>query len=181
MNLPIKKICFKSLLLILGLVVTPIASAHLMVAQHGTLNFLNTDVYMVLSLPASAFGSSDEDGDGMLSISEFSSHRLSIIESINAQVKLSTNENVLPIAGLLVSPVAPHDDPKAPAEQIVVMGRFVLDCSDCSESELTFQSNLFGNTSKEQEIEITANRKSNNDKQVFKVTPKVSKVRLEFN
>ena len=43
------------------------AQAHLMVAQHGTLNLVGDGVYMVLSLPVSAFAGSDDDGDDKLS------------------------------------------------------------------------------------------------------------------
>lgn len=102
------------------------AHSHLMVAQHGTLNFLDDDVYMVLSLPAAAFEAADEDSDGQLSLTEFAQHRLDIINEVAAQVTLSDSQGTLPLYGLMVSPVTPHDSPKEPADQIIVMGRFSL-------------------------------------------------------
>ncbi|MDB4224445.1 hypothetical protein N9850_11770 [Granulosicoccus sp.] len=164
---------------IVTILAAPIANAHLMVAQHGTLNFLDNSVYMVLSLPSSAFGDADEDNDGLLSLTEFSTHRLSLIETVTEHVSLLSNKtDKLPIDGLMISPVTPHDDPKAPAAQIIVMGRYVLDDAD---SKLSFLVNLFGTNDLDQSIEITANRKSSNHKQVFELTPKLNEVKLNFN
>ncbi len=40
----------------LGLLIMPnLANAHLMVAEHGTLNFVDNNVFIVLSIPMSAF------------------------------------------------------------------------------------------------------------------------------
>lgn len=97
-----------------------------MVAQHGTLNFLHSEVYMVLSLPATAFNAADEDNDGKLSLAEFSQHRIEIVSEVAAQVTLSDSTGILPLHGLMISPVTPHDAPKEPADQIIVMGRFSL-------------------------------------------------------
>lgn len=157
--------------------ITPV-SAHLMVAQHGTLNFLDDDVYMVLSLPASAFSEADEDNDGMLSLTEFSTHRTKLIKLISEQITLTTKTGQLPISGLMVSPVTPHDAPKEPADQIIVMGRFDLDGTD---SELSFDVGLFGTGDKDQSLEITATRKQEEQKQVFELNPTSKPVKLEFN
>jgi hypothetical protein len=53
----------------------PLAHAHLMVAQHGTLNIVDDGVFMVLSLPISAFNGVDEDSNGKISMLEFNNHR----------------------------------------------------------------------------------------------------------
>lgn len=166
------------LLLIVAGLITPIANAHLMVAKHGTLNFLDNSVYMVLSIPSSAFGDADEDNDEHLSLTEFSTHRQALIDSVSKHVSMSDSTNKLPMKGLMVSPVTPHDDPKAPAAQIIVMARFILDSAD---GKLSFQMNLFGNDSQGQSIEMTANRKSSNDKQVFEMTPTHNDAKLDFN
>jgi hypothetical protein len=52
--------------LTLNLIMGPVAHAHLMVAQHGTLNIVDDGVFMVLSLPISAFDGIDDDKDGNL-------------------------------------------------------------------------------------------------------------------
>ena len=167
-----------SLALLLGTIISTQANAHLMVAQHGTLNFLDDSVYMVLSLPSTAFNAADDDKDGLLSLTEFSTHRTDLINIVSEHVSLSTKTNKLPIDGLMVSPVTPHDSPKDPAKQIIVMGRFVLDDSD---AELSFHVGLFGITDEDQSLEITASRKSENNQHVFKLSPKKQVMKLDFN
>ena len=58
--------------------VVPKAYAHMMVAQHGTLNVVNEVAFMVLSVPVSAFEGIDDDGDGQLSMEEFTQHRIAM-------------------------------------------------------------------------------------------------------
>ena len=54
--------------ILLSLVMTTLPAqlvfAHLMVAQHGTLNIVDDSVFMVLSLPVSAFEGLDDDPAG---------------------------------------------------------------------------------------------------------------------
>ncbi len=60
----------------LGLLIMPnLANAHLMVAEHGTLNFVDNNVFIVLSIPMSAFKGVDENKDGKVSIVEFNAHK----------------------------------------------------------------------------------------------------------
>ena len=164
--------------LLLGTVFSTQANAHLMVAQHGTLNFLDDSVYMVLSLPSTAFDAADDDKDGLLSLTEFSTHRTELINIISEHVSLSTKKKKLSIEGLMVSPVTPHDAPKNPANQIIVMGRFVLNDSD---AELSFHMGLFGTDEKDQVLEVTASRKSENSQQVFEMSPRKQIMKLDFN
>ena len=56
--------------LMLTLSLPQAALAHLMVAQHGSLNIVGDGAFMVLSLPASAFEDIDENGDGDISMIE---------------------------------------------------------------------------------------------------------------
>jgi hypothetical protein len=95
--------------LTLSLVMGPVAHAHLMVAQHGTLNIVDDGVFMVLSLPISAFDGVDDDNDGKVSMIEFNNHRAAIIESIEQNVTLGDKEGNLSLEGIMLSPVVPHD------------------------------------------------------------------------
>lgn len=151
--------------------------AHLMVADQGTLNFLGEDVYMVLSLPAAAFTDADEDDDGLLSITEFSNHRNDIIKIISENVSLSSKKEKLPLNGLIISPVTPHDAPKDPADQIIAMGRFAL---DDSKGELSFHVGLFSPNEKDPTLKITARRKKEDKQHVFNLTPDVQSAQLTF-
>ena len=151
----------------------PHASAHLMVAQHGTLNFKDDGAFMVLSLPVSAFENSDDgfddDKDGKMSAKEFIKYKPDIVAAINNKVKLSDKEGSKPLQGLLISPVVAHGTPKAASEQLVIMGRFALDKTNTKDNkELTFHVGLFGQHSTEKTLTITATRKPNTSTKAVK-------------
>ena len=158
------------ILIALGLIVSmaPSAHAHLMVAQHGTLNIVDDGAFMVLSLPMSAFGDIDEDNDGLVSMVEFNHHRATIVESVRKNVRLSDREKNLSLQGIMLSPVISYDSPTEPISQLTVMGRFTLNDPD---SALRFQVDLFGKQSIEQLLEITATRKVGGQKHEFELTP----------
>lgn len=75
-------------------------------AQRGTLNFADDGVYMVLSLPVSAF---DDNKNGLISMIEFNKHRADIVTRIKSGVVLSEKKDDKIIQGLMLSPV-PADE-----------------------------------------------------------------------
>jgi hypothetical protein len=153
------------------MVMGQVAHAHLMVAQHGTLNIVDDGVFMVLSLPISAFDGVDDDNNGKVSMLEFNHHRGAIIESVRQNVTLSDELGNGSLQGILLSPVAPHDVAAESISQLTVMGRFIL--AD-SAGALRFHIGLYGRQAIEQVLEITAIRKRDNQKTVFELTPAVS-------
>ena len=159
------------LILILAVLMSPSARAHLMVAQHGTLNIVDDGAFMVLSLPVSAFKDVDDDNDGKVSMVEFNHHRAAIIESVRQNVTLSDKEGNLSLQGIMLSPVVPHDTPNESISQLTVMGRFTLEDPD---SALRFHTGLYGNQVAEQFLKITATRKSGRQEHVFELTPATS-------
>ena len=157
--------------LTLSLVMGPVAHAHLMVAQHGTLNIVDDGVFMVLSLPISAFDGIDDDKDGKVSMIEFNNHRGAIVESVSANVTLSGTRGTGYLQGILLSPVAAHGSVEKPISQLTVMGRFTL--TDSAEA-LRFHIGLYGRQADEQVLEMTAIHIRNNQKTVFELTPGAS-------
>jgi len=149
--------------------------AHLMVAQHGTLNMVGEDVFMVLSLPVSAFEGIDDNNDNKLSMSEFKMHQSAITKAVKQRIILSDDKGIRPIKGLLLSPVAGHDSPNEPATQLIVMGRYSL--TDVS-SALHYHFDLFGKSSEEKRMEITATRRSDRLNTILRFTPKTSAAEL---
>jgi hypothetical protein len=117
-------VSFTLLILILAVPMSPSAQAHLMVAQHGTLNIVDDGAFMVLSLPISAFEGVDDDSDGKVSMVEFNNHRGAIVESVGQNLTLSDKDGNLSLQGIMLSPVVPHDAPEEPLSQLIVMGRF---------------------------------------------------------
>ncbi len=140
---------------LLGLFAWPAANAHLMVAQHGTLNIVGNGAFMVLSLPVSSFTGVDDDGDGALSLAEMRAHAADIQAQVRRGAVLSDAQGARPLEGLMLNLSPPDDRPTAPASQLVVMGRFALDSQT---DGLTFEVSLFGKGSAEQAQEITVSR-----------------------
>lgn len=161
-------------LLLLLMSISP-ANAHLMVAQRGTLNLVDNGVFMVLSLPVSAFADIDDDGDEKLSKEEFALHRPAIVDTINTHIRLFDQNGPRPLEGMMLSPVTPHDDPIAPTKQLVVMGRFVLDSSS---TKLSFHAGLFGQQPDEQVLTVTAKDKARALKHKMVLTPEQNNVQL---
>ena len=162
---PKKYIC---LVLLLNILFSSNTFAHVMVAQHGTLNFVDQDVYMVLSVPVSAFKNADDNKDGKLSKHEFDRHHAAIADIVKDKIVMSNASTKLLLQGLMLSPVTPHDTPNHDASQLVVMGKFEL---KNPANTLHFTFNLFGETASEKVIEITAKNKMEGLKQVILFTP----------
>jgi len=173
-----KKSWVKISLFVLSLSFVVNVQAHMMVAQHGTLNVVTGGAFMVLSLPVSAFKGIDDDKDGKLSMQEFDIHRLSISNQIKSQVVLSDEQGKRPLQGMILSPVIAHGALKGPVSQLVVMGRFKLDEMN---SRLQYKISLFGNSPKEKKFEVTATRKVDGIQQSFELIPKSSVFHLFEN
>ncbi len=151
-----------------SMIMGQLAHAHLMVAQHGTLNIVDDGVFMVLSLPMSAFDGIDDDSDGKVSMIEFNNHRGTIVESVRQNVTLGDAQENASLQGVILSPVVPHNAIGESLSQLTVMGRFAL---DDSASALRFHIGLYGRQAAEQSLEITATRKRDRQKTVFELTP----------
>lgn len=160
----------KATLLCLAMAALPaqLVFAHLMEAQHGTLNIVDDSVFMVLSLPISAFEGLDDDRDGQVSMVEFNRHRGAIIEAFRNNIYLDDSRERLLLRGTLLSPVLSHDRSDGQISQLTVMGRFALAGAD---SALRFHVGLFGKSEEEQSLEITATRARDQYTAVLQLTP----------
>jgi HupE / UreJ protein len=149
-----------------GLLLPLTASAHLMVAQHGTLNVAGDGAFVVLSLPASAFPWADDDHDGRLSAAEFQAHQPELNAAVLAGARLTDEHGALPLEGLLLG-LSPDDEARAqPARQVMALGRFAL-AKPSSPMALTLT--LFGDTPETQAEAITITR--GRDSQLALFTP----------
>ena len=161
---------------LLTLLFSPMASAHFMVAQHGTLNFVGDGVYMVLSLPMSAFNVEDMDGNGALSMVEFNSQRASVVAMLRRGINLQDTRGAIYLDGLMLAPELDHESSKENMSQLIVMERYSL---AESVGELQFSTNLFGESSDEKLLKIRASKKSKSLSQEFKLTPENPSEKLE--
>ena len=171
----IKKNLMSVVTLLSSILLSQYASAHVMVSQRGTLNIIDNGVFMVLSLPITAFEGIDDDNDGKLSNTEFTKHRSVITNVIHEKVVLKDKNRKLVLEDMILSPVTSHESPKAPVSQLVVMGRYNL--TDLL-SPLEYTIDLFGTTPAEQVLDVVATRKSDNKKIKIKLTPKDSSISI---
>ena len=148
-----------------------VAHAHLMPAQHGTLNIVDDGVYMVLSLPISAFPGLDDNNDGKVSMIEFNNHRSETVEAVRQNVTLSDAHTSGHLQGILLSPVTAHDRVEGPISQLTVMGQFTLNDTD---DALLFKVGLYGIQAAEQVLKISATRTGHQQKTIFELTPAAS-------
>ncbi|MBX2836090.1 MAG: hypothetical protein KTR35_04490 [Gammaproteobacteria bacterium] len=171
-------------------------SAHLMVAQRGTLNITDKGVYMVLSLPASAFAdeSIDANADTLLQSTEMLEHRLSIMATIKDDVLMICDQQVFSLEGIMLTPVnkgyedhhhdnssnseaADHEN-SAVVDQLIVMGVFPVLCSE--KLPLFFQASLLGEEPAEQLLTVVAKRHNTPKILEFELTPNRNRVKLEL-
>jgi hypothetical protein len=146
------------------------AQAHLMVAQHGTLNFVGTGGFVVMSLPVEAFHGVDDDGDGLMSMAEMSAHIKDLEAQVQKGLQLMHNGQARPLEAVLLS-LSPDDNaPTAPARHLVVLGRFSI--ADAAGAPMPTQGlklrlSLFGNTAVTQQQDITITRGTETQKMVL--------------
>ena len=143
-------------------------NAHLMVAQHGTLNVQKTGVFTVLSVPVSAFDNIDDNSDGKLSMAELERHKKAIAQQVETKVSLMVNQQNHVLQGTLLSPVHSHGNPNGPVSQLIVMGRFAVEDID---ADLSLNYQLFGIKASEQKMEIVAKHYNTDQQSEFALTP----------
>ena len=128
------------------------AFAHIMVAQHGTLNIVDNGVYAVVSLPISAFYQIDKHKSTTEKMVEFNAQRKKITTLIKDKMWLTENAYNHSLKGLRLIPSLDHHGDY----QVIVMGRFEI--ADAS-NRLEFNLNLFGEKNEENSYKITAKHK----------------------
>lgn len=153
------------------LCLTPLAKAHLMVAQHGTLNVEGNGVFMVISLPISAFDGLDENKNGHVSMIEFNHHRTTITTKISESLILSENGKKRVLQGLILSPEIAHKksshvDTEA-ITQVTVMGKFLV---ENSKNVLVLKNALYGTEAQTESIKITVTRNKTENEHTFELT-----------
>jgi len=144
------------------------ASAHLMVAQTGTLNIVGGDAFMALSIPVSALKNVDQDDDQQVSLYEFNSRRNEIITQIQTAIGLETKGSPAVLHDLRLVPVRPHSGASVYMSQLIVLGRFEL--ADGMKA-LNFRMSLFGRNPEESSMKVTAKHPRSGQESVVLLTP----------
>ncbi|WOJ97039.1 hypothetical protein R0137_00355 [Congregibacter brevis] len=156
------------LVLTLTVVLVKPASAHLMMAQNGTLNIVDDGVYMVISVPITAFPNLDQDFDDEVSLFEFNSRRNDITAQVKSSLALYQDENPVALKDLRLIPVRPHSKDEVYLSQLIVMGKFE---APQSQDALSFELSLFGLSPEEHTMKITAKRPKTGQEGIVVLTP----------
>lgn len=162
----------------------PVAQAHLIEAQRGTLKLLDKAAYLVLSIPVSALGKVDDDGDGALSPAELTAHADVIRTQVSAGVQLLGPDGALPLHLLMLDATPPEGSPGPGSRHVVAMGWFDLGGSPvvpgldsaALHDRLRIRFQLFGTEPAQRELDLTITRQQ--DKQWVRFTPARSEHRV---
>jgi hypothetical protein len=143
------------------------AHAHLMVAQHGTLNIVNNHVFVVLSIPASSIKGADDNTDGLMSLAEFTKYRKHISKQVKQHVYMSDQQYRFNIDGLLLNPELAHSVNSKIVDQITITGRYTPTVLE----GIKFNINLFSHDESKQTYKITATNKQQQLVHQFELKP----------
>ncbi|MDC9508080.1 hypothetical protein [Pseudoalteromonas sp. Angola-4] len=164
----IHKKALVALILVANIVIAPVVYAHLMVAQHGTLNVIDNHAFIVLSLPISAFNNLDDDLNKKVSMDEFNAHKEQISKTIMRGVYLNDHHYKFSLEGLLLNPEVSHTDTNN-IEYITITGRYTV--PDIS-AQLKLNVRLFSQNSDLNKYHITATNKQQKMTHQFALTPR---------
>ena len=153
------------------------ASAHLMVAQQGTINIIGTEAFVVISIPISAFVGIDTNQDGQVSMIEFNQNRSHLTKEIEQKFILIDPDQSAQLIDILLSPTPEHHSQVNHFKQLTVMGKF--DLTGLSHSYQLF-ADLFGSSPNEQTLKITVIRDTDKSKQVVQLTSDSPTAELEL-
>ena len=126
-----------------------------MAAKRGTVNVVGSDVYTVLSVPASALHAADDDHDGLLDVAELERHEAALQAEIDRRLVILDGDKAARTVrvDLILSP--DHDAAGDRADQVVVLKHATLDAPP---TDLRVRCDLFGARASERELTLTATR-----------------------
>ena len=132
--------------------------AHLMPAQQGTLNVMDSSVFVAVALPASALSKVDTNHDGRLSPAELSAHMSEVQAQLTRRFRLFDGEQAGHVD--FVQPMAEADErtgssPDTGAPYFLALMKFSFSAAPQS---LRMQTDLFGDRPEEQQLTFKATR-----------------------
>ncbi len=151
----------------LGLWALPLlAWAHVMPAQQGTLNLVDENAYVVLSVPVAAFTGVDDNRDGLLDQAELAAHNAELQRQFRSGFALTSGGRNGEEGMLLVA--APEDGPEGSvaSDYVIVMQQIRFHGAD---SDFAVRTSLFGSRDSERQISFRARR--GDDAEMVVLTP----------
>jgi hypothetical protein len=132
-----------------------VADAHLMPARQGTINLVDRGAFAVVSLPVSSLHGFDDDGDGVMSLTELTRHDADLRAEIDRRFSIFDGETLAHTerVDLVLSPQ--HDATPDRASEVVALKHATFATPP---SDLRVTCDLFGASPSEQALTITATR-----------------------
>jgi hypothetical protein len=145
-------------LLALGLGLAPrSAAAHLMPPQHGTLNLIDSAVFVVMSLPGSALAGVDDDGDGLLSAAELGAHQSAIRAAVIRRVRISDGAHPGSVDFFQLNEEHASHDAAAPPGSTHFLALMKVSFA-AAPRELRVETDFWGDLAGEQELALRVTR-----------------------
>jgi hydrogenase/urease accessory protein HupE len=135
-----------------SLIVTGTAKAHLLPKLKATMNIVDSAVYCVVAVPATALKGIDDDGNGLISTAEIQGHNVDIQRQFEARFHLSNNGATG--VSVLSWVLSPDTDGSSPENDYVV----VMHRANFAEvpTHPALSTDLFGTAPGEQQFTVTA-------------------------
>ncbi len=142
------------------------ASAHMVPAQHGTMNVVGDAVFVVLSLPSSALHGADDNGDKRLSPEELAAHEAEVRAEVVRRVRVTSGGHPGEVEFFQASLAddAHHPESSGESKNFLVLMKTNFKAPPVS---LGIELDFFGAMAEEQRMTIRAIRGPENETMVL--------------
>ncbi|MEE2786543.1 MAG: hypothetical protein VX589_04325 [Myxococcota bacterium] len=168
-------------LMLAFLTMAPDAKAHLMSPGHGTLNLVNSKVYVVVSLPVSVFmksAAAPAAADGVLTAHELNTFGTALRRCIRDRLLIHHNERSVQFSSLLLNlPQGDHHEPGR-SRSVTVMGVAPIDGTSRS-GPIEVTTKLWGIAANRLKLKATITQAGKTVRtEIFEFTPRADRHRF---
>lgn len=162
--------------LLLALLQTPAAEAHLLPRQTGTVNVVGNAVFVVVAVPVSVLSSGDDNKDGSLSITEWQQHQHAIERELDGRFTVSNHGQLGHTA--LLNVLFDSDKNIAGIADVTLLKKVVFDAAsfNAASDALQVATDLFGRTDSERQLTLRIKRGT--EREVVVLRPSRAEARL---
>jgi hypothetical protein len=104
------------------LLASPFSFAHLVETGHGTVNLVDKQAYVLISIPMAAFTDADDNADGLIDGAELKAHQSSLIGQVKQGVRLLADSQSGVWTDMVLTLAPPADRTNASVGQLIAMG-----------------------------------------------------------
>jgi len=149
-----------------ALISTTPASGHLLPKGKATVKLKGEKAYLAITVPVSALGGVDDNGDSALSNEEISSHHDAITLQFKERFQLSSDDQQGSYGFVWVTNPADSvaaDQPHLPTDYVIIMAGVAFSSAP---NQITVETDLFAKGKQDDTLSIRASRKGSEQVQV---------------